>query len=300
MLTWITFPCYVVFFSLLIYFIGYKLRAGESEWNEMHLVDVLLNGDHAELRGRTYASVYSPSNQRYTLESQQKFATLRGEFSGISMGGQSSERATVVQNGDSFKADIFVPVWTSQLFVNDWWQSAPVPLTVAVTANSAGWEVKVDNQTGKKLADTQIVVEDRIVGLGDFKPGQSKTLQVTRTQGKSLPEYLAQFNQQFHGVVEGRRQIFGSTERARIDDLPNGATAASFLSQMDGFQNNFGQGSNSRFIAPPGLDVSPFMDHGGAMFFAWAADSSPIKSILQFTPKRFHQNTMWRVPVSVK
>ena len=41
MLTWITFPCYVVLFSLLIYFIGYKLRAGESEWNELHLVDVL-------------------------------------------------------------------------------------------------------------------------------------------------------------------------------------------------------------------------------------------------------------------
>src|ERR1043166_7664827 len=77
MLTWITFPCYVVTFSLVIYFIGYKLRAGESEWNELHLVDVLLSGDHAELRGRTYASVYAPSNQRYLLESEQKFATSR-------------------------------------------------------------------------------------------------------------------------------------------------------------------------------------------------------------------------------
>ncbi len=35
MLTWITFPCYVVLFSLLIYFIGYKLRAGESEWPDL-------------------------------------------------------------------------------------------------------------------------------------------------------------------------------------------------------------------------------------------------------------------------
>src|SRR5262249_12585235 len=67
MLTWITFPCYVVMFSLLIYFIGYKLRAGESEWNELHIVDVLPNGEKAELRGRTYASIYSPVNQKYTL-----------------------------------------------------------------------------------------------------------------------------------------------------------------------------------------------------------------------------------------
>ena len=31
MLTWLTFPAYVALFSLLIYLIGYKLRAGESE-----------------------------------------------------------------------------------------------------------------------------------------------------------------------------------------------------------------------------------------------------------------------------
>ena len=80
MLTWITFPCYVVLFSLVIYFIGYKLRAGESEWNELHLVDVLQNGEHAELRGRTYMSVYSPANQKYLLESEQKYATFRGEL----------------------------------------------------------------------------------------------------------------------------------------------------------------------------------------------------------------------------
>src|SRR5205807_2379312 len=97
MLTWITFPCYVVLFSLLIYFIGYKLRSGESEWNELHLVDVLLNGDKAELRGRTYASVYSPANQRYLLDSPQKYATLRGEFVGAWGGGQSSEKGSVMQ-----------------------------------------------------------------------------------------------------------------------------------------------------------------------------------------------------------
>ena len=115
MLTWITFPCYVVLFSLLIYFIGYRLRAGESEWNELHLVDVLLNGDQAELRGRTYASIYSPANQRYILESEQKYATLRNEFAGMWGGGQTGERANVFQKGDSFKAEVFVPVWISEL-----------------------------------------------------------------------------------------------------------------------------------------------------------------------------------------
>src|SRR5882724_4238626 len=94
MLTWITFPCYVVLFSLLIYFIGYKLRAGETEWNELHLVDVLVHNNTAELRGRTYASIYSPVNATYKLESQQqRYSTFRGEFqSSWSGGGQGTER----------------------------------------------------------------------------------------------------------------------------------------------------------------------------------------------------------------
>ena len=83
------------------------------------------NGDGAELRGRTYASIYSPVNATYKVESQQHFSTFRGEFqSSWSGGGQEDERAEVLQNGDNFKAEIFVPVWTSQLYVSDWWQSA--------------------------------------------------------------------------------------------------------------------------------------------------------------------------------
>ncbi len=118
MLTWITFPCYVVLFSLLIYFIGYKLRAGESEWNELNIVDVFNRGEQAELRGRTYASIYSPVNAKYRVEGQEHFSTFRGEFQSSWSGGQEGERADVLQTGDNFKADISVPVWTSQLYVS--------------------------------------------------------------------------------------------------------------------------------------------------------------------------------------
>jgi len=127
MLTWITFPAYVAFFSLLIYFIGYKLRAGETEWNELHVVDVIPHGEHADLRGRSYGSIYSPVNARYIFASAEPFATFRGEFSGNFGGGQESSRATVEQRGNSFRAEAAVPVWTSQLFVNDWWRQEPLP-----------------------------------------------------------------------------------------------------------------------------------------------------------------------------
>ena len=102
MLTWLTFPAYVALFSLLIYFIAAKLRAGETEWNELHLVDILLRGERAELRGRTYGSLYSPVNARYQLTStnQQSYATLRGEFQGLWSGGQESSKARVEQRGN--------------------------------------------------------------------------------------------------------------------------------------------------------------------------------------------------------
>ena len=46
---------------------------------------------------------------------------------------RGTEKAAFLQKGDgSFKAEIFVPVWSSLLFVSDWWQPEPVPLSVTV------------------------------------------------------------------------------------------------------------------------------------------------------------------------
>ena len=295
MLTWITFPTYVVVFSLLIYFIGYKLRSGESEWNELHLVDVLSNGERAELRGRTYASVYSPSNQRYMLEGQQKFATLRGEFAGGWGGGQSSEKATVMQNGDSFKAEIFVPVWTSQLFVSDWWQTAPMPLIVSVTRQGEAWQVKVENKTDTALTNSQIVVDGYIMPVGELPAKQIKTYTVSKEEGVLLREFVAKMGQSFQSTINSRQRAFGAAESGRISDVPHSTIAASFLSQManpNDYMNNF--------IGPPGLDLGSVVEHGDAVLFAWAADYSPVKAMHQFSPRRTHRDTMWRVATEVQ
>jgi len=291
MLTWITFPCYVVMFSLLIYFIGYKLRAGESEWNELHLVDVLATADHAELRGRTYSSVYAPSNQKYLIQSQQKYATFRGEFLGLWAGGQSTEKATVIQHGDSFKAEIFVPVWTSQLFISDWWQPAPIPVTVSVQEQGQGYQIKINNQTSQKLTNTKVVVGTKVFVLDDVGPNESKTKIVS--SGQELRDFVSTHGQQFQGAVQSRQQAFGRGS-GQISDLPNSTLAASFLSQIgrqESFMNNF--------IAPPGLDLSSVVEHGNAVLFAWAEDFSPIKPMHQFNPKRSHKNTMFRVAAAV-
>ena len=102
MLTWITFPCYVVLFSLLIYFIGYKLRAGESEWNELHLVDVLPQGRagraaRADLRVGLFAvqpavPAGKPAGVRDVAERVRRRCGAAGN---------PGEKATFLQEGDS-------------------------------------------------------------------------------------------------------------------------------------------------------------------------------------------------------
>jgi hypothetical protein len=290
MLTWITFPCYVVMFSLLIYFIGYKLRAGEAEWNELHLVDVFVNGENAQLRGRTYASIYAPSNQRYEVEGDEKYATLRGEYVPTYGANQSSEKANVMQNGDTFKAEIFVPVWTSQLFITDWWQPAAVPLAVTVTSQGEAWQVKAENRTEHKLTNAKIAIEGYLMELGDIPAKETKVFNVARGQAMSLKDFVTAHGQNFSMAAHSRQRSFGGSESGQIGDMPNSTVAASFLSQLD---------TPETFIAPPGLDMSSTVARGNAVLFAWDADYTPVKPLYHLIPKRAHQNTMWRVTVPV-
>jgi hypothetical protein len=295
MLTWITFPCYVVLFSLLIYFIGYKLRAGESEWNELHVVDVLPHGEKAELRGRTYASVYSPANQKYQLESHQKFATFRGEFVGSWGGSPASERATVIQSGEGYKAEIFVPVWTSQLFVSDWWEPGSPPLSASVTSRGGEkWDAKIENLTDTKFTNVCMVIDGYLMRVGEIAPNETKTVTLSKTQGKGLREFVTQFGSSFQPAVSSRQRALGSSESGWLSNLPESTVAASFISQM------FDQGNYMRFIAPPGLDLTSVVDHGNAVVFAWADNYAPVKPIYKFSPRRSQRHTMFRLAVPVQ
>jgi len=289
MLTWITFPCYVVMFSLLIYFIGYKLRAGETEWNELHLVDVHQNGDGAELRGRTYASIYSPINATYRVESPEHFATFRGEFQSSWSGGGEGEHAEVWQNGDNFKADIFVPVWTSQLYASDWWQSAELPLKVSATRDGSGWSVIVSSHREHALNNVRIAIDDRIFDLGELAAGQTKTYKVARNEGMSLRDFVQGRANGFQGTIQSRQQAFGGGGSGRISDLPGSCTAVSFISNLP----------SERFITPPGLDMTMQLDRGNAVLLAWEPDYSPVPKLNQFPTRRSEKNTLWRVCVPI-
>jgi hypothetical protein len=294
MLTWVTFPCYVVFFSALIYFIGFHLRAGELEWNELNVVDILPDNERAVLRGQTYISIYSPNNAHYQLASKQKFASLRGEYLGNFGGNQEGSKALVDQIGNSFQADAVVPVWTSELFVSDWVEPAALPLDMTVRAAGNGWEVSVENGLDRAVPGLQVVLGGRIFTLGDVAARETKTFTVQGGQGVLVSDKARQYGDRFRHAVQDLHNSFGNNADP-ITDVPQGATAASFLS----FVNNGGQETWNNFTGPANLDLSRFTGNRYAILLAWDADHSPT-AMNQFTAKRTHRNTFFRLVVPVK
>jgi hypothetical protein len=291
MLTWITFPFYVLVFSGLIYWIGFHLRAGELEWNELNLVDVLPDNGRAVLRGQTYVSIYSPVNAHYELAGEEPFATLRGEAVGNFGGGLEGSRVSVTQHGNNFEADAFVPVWTSQLYVSDWLQPAPLPLTMTATRQASGWQVTVENKMDHKLAGARIVLEGRIYNLGELPAGQSKTFALNLAAGQLLGDWAQKSGPSFRDAAAARRNSFGNNN-AGITDLAASSMAASFLSQANESANNW-----QTFSSPGDLDLSRYAAPGYGILLAWDPDHALTAALNRFPVKRSHRNTLLRLVV---
>ena len=292
MLTWITFPIYVALFSGLIYVIGYKLRAGETEWNELHIVDVMPWGEQADLRGRTYTSIYSPVNAKYQLTNSQSFATLRGEFLGFSAG-QEASRANIEQRNNTFRAEVAVPVWTSQLFVSDWWNQRPLPLKVTVTGAGKQAQIEVENRLPTKLTKAKVILHGQVIELGDLPAEKTTTRARDGLSEMSLKSFVQLHGGNFVDAVNRRQQVFGGNPPGTMEEIPEGAMAASFLAKMQGPEHR-------NFVIPPGQDLSAQVERGDAFLLAWAADSSPVPPLNLFSARRTHRDTLWRVTVPAK
>jgi hypothetical protein len=133
------------------------------------------------------------------------------------------------------------------------------------------------------------------MGLGELPANSTRTFNVSKARGTPLREFVARHGNAFQGAVQSRQRTFGGEQSGRIDDLPNSTMASTFLSQLGGAPN-----AARNFIAPPGLDLSSVAAHGDAVLLVWASDYSPVKPLHQFSPRRSHRNTLWRIAVPVQ
>lgn len=295
MLTWLTFPAYVVFFSLLIYYIGYRLRAGETEWNQLHLVDVLPRGEQAILRGRTYATLYSSANARYRLASEQPFAALRSEFLGPAGGRQESGGVEATLKPNGFTAEVSVPVWTSLLYINDWEENDAPPLSAAVNEKAGQLSVTVQNRQPNKLTALHVCVGDKVYALGDLEAGQTRTFALAGAPARRVEDFVRTYSQQFVSAAQQRHQAFGRDQAGLLALSPEGVLAASLISTAGNYQ-----GPQRTFVYPAGTELGELLRRGQAVVFAWDAGRSLLKAPLaQFNAPRSAQSTALRLVVPV-
>jgi hypothetical protein len=170
-----------------------------------------------------------------------------------------------------------------------------LPVTAQVLLKDGKYQVVVVNQLPRKLNDVRVAMQGKVYNLGEFSANQTKSLTLDETaEGVPLRQWVEQARGQFASAVQFRRQALGDERRGRLEKNADNAIAASLVSRLEEFVPN-----QQYFVAPRGLDVSPVLERGDALLFAWAADHSLSSPIQRFTPRRIHRDTLMRLAVPI-
>jgi hypothetical protein len=144
------------------------------------------------------------------------------------------------------------------------------------------------------LRGVRAVLGGRIYTLGDVPAGQNKSFPVKAGGGASISDMAQPFGQQFRSAVQAINSSFGNNANY-ITDVAQAAAAASFLS----YANASRQETWNNFSGPSNLDLSRFAGEHYAILLAWDAGHSPT-ALNQFTAKRTHRDTLFRLVVPMK
>jgi hypothetical protein len=291
MLTWVTFPAYVVIFSLLIYYIGYRLRAGDTEWNELHMVDVVPRGVETQWRGRTYGSIYSPVPARYRVASDLGQATLRGEYMGMMGAGRDSSQLDLLQRGDGFDAEMFVPIWTSRLCVSDWLHGGETPLSVSWVSREGRRGIQVRNTLPVDIQELWVVHGERVYEVGGLIAGAMREVILSEQSAAYLRPFVRTHAQSFAYAIQARHSAFGADANQWQPASGGVLTAVSFLGETA----EMGGARQRQFVSPAGMDLSPVVARGDAVVLAWVQDYAPVPTLRQFKAVRSQENTFFRM-----
>jgi hypothetical protein len=300
MLTWLTFPAYVAIFSLLIYFIGYKLRAGQLELNELHIVDVL-PGQQEVLRGRSYVSIYSPLNDDYRLGGSFEQGGIRSEYGGTSQGNMASS-LRVQRAPGKLEASARVPIWTSRLLCSEWLAPANDGVTAALTKNGrSSYELAIKNGLDKAITGAMLLAEGKVTGLELQSPPRStRTLRIQTAASPYAEDEFGSISRggRFQRAVNTRNRAFGDTESGRIDPEIMNLVSCSFPALLKTGENKAGH-RVADFTSPSGLDLSAHAERGGAVLFLLVEAHAPIPSTGLFETKLAQARTLYRIPLEI-
>ena len=299
MLTWLTFPIYVIFFSFLIYYIGYRLRAGQLEINELHIVDVL-PGDQVALRGRSYASIYSPSNKDYLMGGSLALGAFRNESSSFSNGAGNQPLLIGLSPG-KLEAKARVPIWTSRLFSSEWVSGSEVNIQASVTKqNNDTYQLEILNGLRKPIVGAAFVALQRIVydESINITPGERGLLELKRSDSK-VRDVISGFSSNIRNSIQSRNRAFGNAELSRMDLGLMNIVTGSFpgMLELEGIKQ-FKKDVN-QFDSSGGMDISEYLERDGSVLFVFVEDQSPISSTGLFESKLRKSHSLYRIPIKL-
>ena len=152
-----------------------------------------------------------------------------------------------------------MPVWTSQLYVNDWWHATNLPLAATLKSTTEGWQLTVQNQSQKAVTTAQLAIGDKLHAVGEVPAGQTKIFQLTNHNGLLIEDLVRDRVRNYQAMIQERQYAFGRRGGGRIDDLATATVVASLIGQVSRTQNG------GSFVASPGLDLSEAVAQGHAV-----------------------------------
>lgn len=289
-LTWVTFPCYVVGFSALIYGIGYTLKSGDSELLQVSLIDVVPEANLT--RGTTIAGFYSTSNRRYEFHGPTAESHFRFPLSGFDNPGSPTlfgGETQVIETDGGFITRVPVPIWSSKSLVSEW-TSADKPLAVGAKRKGDGLELKITNLLATKLVEVHAFEGNQVHILKELAPNET----IVTALPKHERENFDTWRQQQGSSKWGQIQLWGyPSYRHNKKELPSwsGMLALMTFAEKISPSQEYDYG---KFSTWPGVDLSSALDRGEIVILAYT-DALPTPGLQpQFSPDKIEHHALIR------
>jgi len=167
---WVIIPVVTIVFSLGAYGYGLRLRGNDVILNQISVVEP----DDGIARVRSYAGVFSPSTETYTVRSSTNALFKPMVLHGGGPGGTAAGR---YQQGENGIRDLEVAQWSMSNFVVEQLVETN-PLSVELTLEDATLRGTVRNMSANVVRDVALVQNMRVARIGNLEPGQSRSVEL--------------------------------------------------------------------------------------------------------------------------
>lgn len=290
MLTWLSFPIYVLLFSGLIYLIGYRLRSGQTEWNELQIVDVIPreNGASSQLRCRTYGGLYSPVTGSYPLDLDVPLGGVRGELRNLFGVRLDSGRVTTTLGPRSTSAEVQASLWMKNLVVTEWIEEGQPPIEARQERDG---RYQILNRTVRRLGPVWLSQGGRMQVVESIEAGETFEWG-PEMESRPLAEVLEPHINGISESLSRRKQSFAADPDTELSAHASVVMASGFTTSVD-----TSIPEDRAILWPRAFSLSNPLDSGSLVVQAWVPDPGVIAPLNRFPAARRKRESLLRLIV---